>query len=123
MATNAKLIIGYTDHYGNWNTTEEYVRWMDGYSEAVIPLLKEHTTPDKGVDITAINDNVEYESWKFNEIPIKDCYKYGQMNYHYYIDQSNLAKIRCTVLKEDGEFFDRYGVMNMQVEQELIIGE
>ena len=121
MATNAKLIIGYTDHYGNWIVEKEYVRWMDGYSEAVIPLLKEYTTPDKGVDVQAINDNVEYSSWKFEEI--EDCYSIGQMNYHYYIDQSNLAKIRCTVLKEDGEFFDKYGVMNMQVEQELIIGE
>ena len=119
MSTNAKIIIGYTDHTGYWNTTSEYVRWSDGYSEMVIPQLKEHIT-DKGIDINGFNDAMKYDSWKLEDIT-EESYQYGQMNYHYYIDQSNTSKIRVSVLKEDDSMFMKFTVMNMIVEKELVL--
>ena len=121
MSTTAKIIIGYTDHMGYWNTTEEYVRWQDGYSEAVIPQMKEHTSADTGFDIEAFNDAMPHESWKLNKIPPEDSYNFRQMNYHYYIDQSNWNRIVCSVLKEDFSMYSKFNVMNMQVEQELVL--
>lgn len=121
MSTNAKLIIGYTDHMGYWNTTEEYVRWKDGYSEAVLPTLKKFTSAEKGLDIETLNNEMEHITWQFEKIKDEDRYSFGNMNYHYYIDQSNRAEIRCTVLKEDGKFYEKYGVMNMIVEAELVL--
>lgn len=122
MSTNAKIIFGYTDHMGYWNVEKEYVRWSDGYSEMMLPQLKEFTSTEKGVDIEAFNDAMEYNSWKLEDVT-DDSYSYGQMNYHYYIDTSNRAKIRCTVLKEDGDFYSKYGVMNMVVERELVLND
>ena len=119
MSTNAKLIIGYTDHMGNWQVEKEYYRHYDGYSEAIIPLLQKHTSAEHGVDITAMNDEAEYDGHKWEEI--QDTFNMGTCNYHYYIDSSNRAKIKCTVLKEDSEFFNKYYVMNMLVEQELVL--
>ena len=121
MSTTAKIIIGYTDHMGYWNTTEEYVRWQDGYSEAVIPQMKEHTSSETGFDIEAFNDAMPHDSWKLNKIPPEDSYSFRQQNYHYYIDESNWAKIRVSVLKEDHEMFNKFNVMNMVVEQELVL--
>ena len=121
MSTNCKIIFGYTDHNGYWQVTREFVRWSDGYSEMMIPQLREHTSKETGVDIETFNDAMEYDSWKLEEIPAEESYQYGQMNYHYYIDESNTTKIRVSVLKEDDAMFNRYGVMNMTVEQELIL--
>ena len=120
MSTNCKLIFGYTDHTGNWNVEKEYYRHYDGYSEAIIDLLKAFTSTEKGVDVEAINKIAKYDGHKFEEI---EAYGFGDCNYHYYIDESNRAKIICTVLKEDGEFFNKYNVMNMVVEQELILND
>ena len=122
MSTNAKIIFGYKDQYGHWTVEKEFVRWADGYSEMVLPQLKEFTTTEKGVDVEAFNNAMKYNSWKLEDIT-ENSYQYGQMNYHYYIDESNRAKIRCTVLKEDSEFFNKYNVMNMVVEQELILND
>jgi hypothetical protein len=121
MATNCKLIIGYTDHMGYWQTTQEFVRWSDGYSEMVIPQLKEHTSNETGVDIASFNEAMEYDSWKLQEIPAEESYSYGQMNYHYFIDQSNWNNIRCSVLKEDWSMYEKFNVCNMIVEQELVL--
>lgn len=123
MSTNAKIIFGYTDHMGNWNTTKEFIRWSDGYSEAVIPQLKEHTSTEKGVDVEGFNNAMKYNSWKLEEIPPEDSYSYRQMNYHYYIDQSNHARILCSVLKEDYSMYGKFGVMNMKVEKELVLNQ
>lgn len=119
MSTNAKIIIGYTDHTGYWNTTQEFVRWSDGYSEMVIPQLREHLT-DAGIDIAGFNDAMKYDAWKLTDIT-DNSYEYGQMNYHYYIDQSNTNKIRVSVLVEDDAMFMKYNVMNMKVEKELVL--
>ena len=55
MSTNAKLIFGYTDHMGNWNVEKRYIRWSDGYSDAVVSTLREFTSAEKGVDIETLN--------------------------------------------------------------------
>ena len=122
MSTNAKIMFGYTDHMGYWNTTQVFIRWSDGYSEMMLPQLKEHTSTEKGVDIEAFNEAMKYDSWKLEDIT-ENSYQYGQQNYHYYIDESNRGKIRCSVLKEDGTMFSKYGVINMKVEQELVLNE
>lgn len=119
MSTNCKIIFGYKDHMGNWNVEKEYYRHYDGYSEAVIPLLKKYTSAENGVDVPAMNEVAEYDGHKFEEI--QDSFGFGNCNYHYYIDQSNRGKIKCTVLKEDSEFFNKYFVMNMVVEMELVL--
>ncbi len=121
MSTNCKVIIGYTDHMGYWNTTSEYVRWMDGYSEMMLEQIKEHTSIENGFDITAFNEAMPHKSWELKEIPAEESYQYGDMNYHYYIDDSNYARILCSVLKEDFSMYSKFNVMNMQVEQELIL--
>lgn len=122
MSTNAKIMFGYTDHMGYWNTTKVFIRWSDGYSEMVIPQLKEHTSTEKGVDVEAFNEAMKYDSWKLIDVT-DDSYSYGQQNYHYYIDQSNRGNIRCSVLKEDDTMFSKYGVINMKVEQELVLND
>ena len=119
MATTCKLIIGYVDNFGYWNVTEEYYRHYDGYSEAVLPLLKEFTTADNGVDIDGMNAIAEYESHKFERI--EDGFNFGNTNYMYFIDESNRGKIRCSILKEDNDFFNKYLVSNYLVEKELIL--
>ena len=119
MATTCKLIFGYTDHMGNWNIEKEFYRHYDGYSEAVIPLLQKFTTAENGIDIDAMNKIAEYEGHKFELI--EDCFDFGNTNYMYFIDESNRAKIRCTVLKEDNDFFNKYFVSNYLVERELIL--
>ena len=119
MNTNCKLIIGYTDHMGYWNTTEEYYRHFDGYTEAILPLLQEYTNTEKGVDITAMNKIAKHDSHKFEKI--EDGVNFGNTNYMYYIDQSNRAKIRCNILSEDDEMYEKYHVMNYKVEQELTL--
>lgn len=121
MSTNCKVIFGYTDHNGYWQVTREFVRWSDGYSEMMIPQLREHTSKETGLNIASFNDAMEYDSWKLEEIPLEDSYQYGQMNYHYYIDQSNCNCIRVSVLKEDYSMYEKYGVCNMMVEQELTL--
>lgn len=122
MSTNAKIIFGYNDQFGNWIPTREFVRWSDGYSEMMIPQLKQFTT-ENGIDIKAFNDAMEYKNWKLEDIT-EDSYIYGQMNYHYYINESNTAKIRLTVLKEDNEFYSKFHVANMKVEfEELVLNE
>lgn len=122
MSTNAKIIFGYTDHMGYWNVIEEYVRWQDGYSEAVLPALKYMVK--FGLDIEDLNEKMgERRSWRFDRIKEEDSYNFGNMNYHYYIDKSNGAKICCTVLKEDSDFYSKFGVMNMVVEKELVLND
>lgn len=121
MGTNCKVIFGYTDHTGHWNTIKEFVRWMDGYSEMMIPQIREHTSEETGFSIASFNNAMKYNSWKLEEIPPEDSYQYGQMNYHYFIDQSNRANIRVSVLKEDYSMYEKYNVCNMMVEQELIL--
>lgn len=123
MSTNAKIIFGYTDHMGHWQNIKKFVRWGDGYSEAVIPQLKEFTSVETGVDIEAFNAAMKYDSWKLEEIPAEDSYSFGQMNYHYFIDESNTGRILCSVLKEDWSMYSKYNVMNMRVEQELVLNE
>ncbi|WP_458454407.1 hypothetical protein [Methanobrevibacter sp.] len=121
MSTNCKVIIGYTDHMGHWNITNEFIRWSDGYSEMMIPQIKQFTNEKNGFDIASFNEAMEYDSWRLTEIPSEESYDYGQMNYHYLIDQSNRGKILCSVLKEDWSMYEKYDVMNMRVEQELIL--
>lgn len=119
MSTNCKIMIGYTDHCGWWHTEKGFYRHYDGYSEAIIPLLKEFTSVEKGVDINGMNDVAKYDSHKFEEL--ENPYEYGNTNYMYFIDQSNRGNIRCTVLKEDLEFSKKYNVDNMIVEKELVL--
>ena len=119
MSTNCKILIGYTDHMDWWHTEKAYYRHYDGYRRAIIPLLQEFTSSEKGVDITAINNNAEYNSHKFEEL--NNPYDYGDTNYMYYIDQSNRNEIKCTVLKEDLEFSKKYGTSNLTVAGELIL--
>ena len=119
MSTNCKLVFGYTDYMGWWIPQKTYYRHYDGYSEAVLPALKKFTSVEKGVDIDALNESMEYVSWEFEEVTDED--NIGQMNYHYLIDDSNRGEIKCTVLKEDLEFSKKYCVGNMMVEQELVL--
>ena len=119
MGTNCKLIIGYTDHMGWWIPQETYYRHYDGYSEAVLPALKEFTSAENGVDIPALNESMEYDSHKFELV--EETFGMGNCNYHYLIDDSNRGKIKCTVLKNDLEFYKKYCVDNMRVEQELVL--
>ena len=123
MSTNAKIIFGYKDQYGHWTVEKEFVRWADGYSEMMLPQLKEFTSTEKGVDIEAFNEAMKYDSWKLEDIT-ENSYQYGQMNYHYYICESNCARITCAVLKEDMDFYSKYGVDNMTVEfEEVVLNE
>lgn len=121
MSTNCKVIIGYTDHMGHWNIIKEFVRWSDGYSEMMLPQIQQFTNRENGFDIEAFNEAMEYDSWRLTEIPSEDSYSYGQMNYHYYIDQSNTARILCSVLKEDWSMYSKYDVVNMRLDKELVL--
>ena len=102
MSTSCKLIIGYTNNTGYWNVSKEYIRWSDGYDEAIIPILKKY----KG-NIAEINENMDYDSWKFELIKPNERIE-GE--YLYYLDMSNTSKIRCSIVKLDWDFFEKYGV-------------
>lgn len=119
MGTNCKIIIGYVDHWGNWNSTKAYYRHYDGYDTAIVPLLQEFTSAEKGVDIDAMNEVAEYDSHEFEEL--ENTWDYGTTNYMYYIDQSNRGKICCTVLAEDMDYYRKYCVSNMKVVRELVL--
>ena len=83
--------------------------------------MKEFTSAEAGFDIEAFNDAMPHDSWKLHKIPPEDSYSFRQQNYHYYIDESNWAKIRVSVLKEDNDFYNKFNVVNMIVEQELVL--
>lgn len=115
MATNCKLIIGYKDHTNWWNETEAYYRHYDGYTEAIVPLLKEHKA-----DITTMNDVAEYDGHKWEKL--ENSYDgVTRPDYLYYIDASDLGNIRCTVLEDDIEFYKHYGISNYKVKMELVL--
>lgn len=112
MSTSCKVIIGYTDHMGNWNTTEEYVRWSDGYIEAVLPILKEYKS-----EFLNYNKTAEYNSWKFEKITDNEIIN-GE--YQYYLDISN-SGIRCTIIKLDWDFYSKYNVDSYKIIKECTI--
>lgn len=116
MSTHAKLIIGYTDHMGNWNITKEYYRNSDGYTEAVKPLLLQYAD-----DIEAMNNAAEYDSHQWEEIP-DDVY-YGDCEFQYYLDVSDKGNVRCSIIQEDWEFYSKYGASSYKVIDEFIIKE
>ena len=117
MGTNCKIVIGYTDHIGWWKSTKAYYRHYDGYSEAILPLLKKFTTSENGVDIPAMNEVAEFKSHKFEEC--NNPWDYGTTNYMYFIDESDRGNIKCTVLTEDIQFSRMFNIHNMMVEQVL----
>ena len=115
MGTKCKLIFGYTDHTGWWNETEAYYRHYDGYTEAIIPLLKEH-----GADVTTMNLEAKYEGHKWEKL--ENSYDgVTRPDYIYYIDCSNTNKIRCTVLQSDLSFYKKFGIDNYRVYMELVL--
>lgn len=122
MATTCKLRFGYVDNWGYWITKEEFYRHYDGYDEAIIPHLKKHINSiknngnDVNIFIKNMNNDVESDGHKFE----KDT-GFGNTNYIYYIDTSNRANIKCTVLSEDMEFYKKFGVNNYKIEMELIL--
>ena len=115
MATNCKLIFGYTDHTGWWRETDCFYRHYDGYQEAIIPLLKEHKA-----DITTMNSEAEYDGHKWEEL--ENSY-HGVTNpdYLYYIDTSDKNNLRCTVLQDDLHFYKNFGRGNYKVVAELVL--
>lgn len=114
MSTNCKLVIGYTDHMGYWNVEKEYVRWMDGYQQAIKPLLQKH----KQNIVSYLDENAEYDSHKFTEIGYNDRIS---AEWIYYLDVSNHAKIRCSIVALDWEFYSKYGVDSYKVIEELVL--
>lgn len=122
MATNCKLIIGYTDHTNWWNETQAFYRHYDGYTEAIIPLLKKFVTAEKGVDIEAMNDAMEYDGNKWEEL--ENSYDgVTRPDYIYYIDESDRGEIKCTVLEDSLDFSKHYGISNYNVKMELILND
>lgn len=116
MSTHAKLIVGYTDHMGHWKITKEYRRHMDGFTEAVKPLLLQYAD-----DIEAMNNAVKCRSYQWEEIP-DDAY-YGDLEFQYYLDVSDRRNIRCSIIQEDWEFYSKYGASSYNVIDEFIIKE
>lgn len=121
MATTCKIIFGYLDQWGHWYMTNSFYRHYDGYSEAILPHLKKHISSirngeDIKVLINNMNNDVKTNSHKFEYDD-----NFGNTNYMYYIDASNRAKIKCTVLVEDNDFFEKYWINNYKIEQELIL--
>ena len=125
MSTHAKLIMGYTDHTGNWIIDEQFYRNSDGYTEAVKPLLVKYikevlleTSADTSEFIKTWNDDMEYHSWEWEAITE---YGFGNCEYQYYIDTSNRNEIRVSIVELDWEFYSRYAVDSYKVIDEFTI--
>ena len=127
MSTHAKLIKGYTDHMGNWIQDEKYYRNSDGYTEAVKPLIIKYVKEvlvKTGADISEFikkwNADMEYRSWEWEEI--KE-YGFGDCEYQYYLDTSNRAEIRVSIVALDWDFYGKYRVDSYKVIDEFTITE
>lgn len=113
MSTNCKIIFGYTNHTNEWVETKTYQRHMDGYPEAILPIIRENI-PAKMPN--QLNDEIEHTRHKFEELEYSRDGITG-VDYIYYIDVSNYRKIRVTVLGLDWEFYSMYNVDNYKVEK------
>ena len=113
MSTNCKLVIGHTDHTGHWVVENEYIRWKDGYTEAIKPLLHQF----KG-NVDEMNENARYESWKFEEFSGDTIVN---PEFVYLLDISNLMKVKCSILAIDWDFYYKYGVDSYKVVCEGIL--
>ena len=114
MATKCKLVFGWTTHMNNWEFEKTYIRWYDGYPEAIVPLLKEYKA-----DVEAMNKSVEENSHEFSEL---EYFEVGGIpDFIYYVDKSDLGNIRCTVLGGDLEFYNKYGITNYKVIKEFTL--
>ena len=120
MGTNCKLILGYNGYDGWFNPTETYYRHYDGYTEAIIPLLKKFTSSETGVDIEAMNEVAEYDGHKWEKL--ENLYDGDtRPDFIYYINESDRGNIRCTVLADDIEFYKKYAISNYNVVMELVL--
>ena len=114
MATRCRLVYGWTNHMDRWEFQKSFIRWYDGYPEAIIPLLMEHKA-----DIGNMNNAVDDVSHEFCEL---ESFENGVTpDYIYYVDMSDTANIRCTVLGGDLEFYNKYGITNYKVIKEFTL--
>ena len=113
MGTRAKIVIGHTDHTGYWNVDKEYIRWKDGYIDAIKPILHQF----KG-NIGEYNATAKYPSWEFAEIT--DGVRF-EAEFIYYLDLSNLLKVRCSIISIDWDFYAKYGETSYKVIWEGIL--
>ena len=113
MGNRAKLVIGYTDYRGEWFTQKEYLRWKDGNIEAIKPLLHKY----KG-KILDFNKDTDYVAWKFEELTFTGVI---DAEYIYYVDNSNLLKVKCSIVAKDWDFYYKYGVDSYKVVWEGIL--
>lgn len=127
MSTHCKLVVGYTDHMGNWIVEDTFYRNSDGYIEAVKPLLLKYVKEVlicTGAEISEFiekwNEDMEYRSWEWEEI--KE-YGFGDCEYQYYLDTSNRAEIRVSIVALDWDFYGKYGVDSYKVVEEFTITE
>lgn len=125
MSTHCKLVVGYTDHMGNWIVDCEYYRNSDGYTEAVKPLLVKYVKQvlvENGTEISdfieAWNNDMEYRSWGWEQITE---YGFGNQEYQYYLDTSNRNEIRVSIVELDWDFYNKYAVDSYKVIDEFTI--
>ena len=104
MATRAKICTGYTNHMNEWVFEEFFYQHFDGYPENILPILK---------DITIALDEVFEKLDDFSDI--------GGVDFIYYIDESDQANIRCSVLEFDWKWYNRFVVDHYKIVKELVL--